>query len=137
MTPTTFLTPKLFVQLIVYQSMLGISGPLILLSKRATKASRLELEPLRNLNAFRHGSNPSIKDIICGLPLPALGPQVGKWDRERFDELVFLELRLGVLVDGLREVDSDMDHAEIGVAETGIWFEVSIISFPQLTSIHE
>lgn len=86
--------------------------------ENATVHSKLEL--LSQQHALCQGSYAGINGDALGLELLAQVPEALERRGKHLDELVVLELRLGVLVLGQGHVDRHVDHAEVGVAEPGV-----------------
>ena len=80
----------------------------------------LYFELLGQLDALGQSADPRVDAESLGLQLLALFPQVLQGYVEDLDELVLFQLGLEVLVLGKAHVDGNMDHSEIGVAESGI-----------------
>lgn len=86
----------------------------------------LQLPTLGALDALGERPYTRIDGITIILQLLALVPQIFQRYRERLDELIILERRLRVLIFWKREIDSDMDHAQVGIAEPGICEHVRV-----------
>lgn len=86
----------------------------------------LQLPTLGALDALSERPHTRIDRVAFILQLLALVPQVFQRHRERLNELIILERRLRVLVLWKREIDSDMDHAQVGIAEPGICEHVRV-----------
>lgn len=80
----------------------------------------LKLKLLCQEHTLGERPDPRINRDALGLELLAQGPEVLERVGEDLDELVVLELRLGVLVLRKGHVDGDVDHAQVGVAEAGV-----------------
>lgn len=74
----------------------------------------------RNLHPLRQCAHPSINRIALLLQLLALGVEVFERSGEDFDEFVVFELGFEALIFREGEVDVDMDHVEVGIAEAGV-----------------
>jgi len=83
-----------------------------------------ELEAPSDLDTLRKRCDTGIDGVAFGLKTLAFGPQMRQLDVEDLDELALLELRLGVLVLGQLRIDVDVHHAQVGVAETGVYGSV-------------
>jgi hypothetical protein len=73
------------------------------------------------LDAFRETAHPGIDGVSLLFELHAHVPKIVQRDIESLDELTRFKLRLRMLILRKREVDRDVDHAYIRVAEAGIY----------------
>ena len=80
----------------------------------------LQLESLSKLHTLSQCGNPGIKSISLLFKLLTFGPKISEGNRECLDELVVLKLGFRVLVRRIREIDRDVDHSEVSVAEAGV-----------------
>lgn len=89
-----------------------------------SKHAHLQGELLAQLDALGEGTDAGVDGAALALKAPAGFPEVGKGNVEDLYELVGLKLRDWALV--LREVhvDFNVDHAEVGVADSGVWVRV-------------
>jgi hypothetical protein len=79
-----------------------------------------QLELAGKEDALGNIGDSGVDSAAVPLPLLALLPQVAEGHREDLDELVVLEVGLGVLILGQGHVNGDVDHAEVGVAEARV-----------------
>ncbi len=83
--------------------------------------SQSQPHPPRDLQPLRQRAHPGVDGETFLLQRLTSRVQLPQRHHEHLDELVLFELRFRSLVFRPRHVNLDGDHAEVRVAESGVW----------------